>query len=316
MKLKNIPTALKCAALIIATCSLTSVAHADEAVKHPEKPFLWKVEGKDLTKTSYLFGTIHVSDSSVTTLHPAAQKAFDSADTFYAEIDMTPEKQMAAMPLMMRNDGKTLSESIGAELTKQLDDELKLINPQVSSEPFGAMKTWLVATLPGLLPDQLAGKKPLDLQLWQAATAAKKKTVGLEEMEAQLKGFNSLTEPEQITLMQSMLDTLKKERETGVSMRQQIIDAYIKGDEAAIVASVHASFLEMQKGENKELGKKIWDSILVARDKTISESIIKALDEDAKSTHFFAVGTAHYCTKKSIIFYLKEAGYTVTRVEK
>lgn len=39
-----------------------------ENLEHPVKPALWKVEGKDLTKPSYLFGTIHIGDPRVTTL--------------------------------------------------------------------------------------------------------------------------------------------------------------------------------------------------------------------------------------------------------
>lgn len=316
MKLKYISTTLQCAALTMLAFSLPSTVNADEAIKHPAKPFLWKVEGKDLTKPSYLFGTVHVSDPAAATLHPAAQKAFDSADSFYAEVDMTPEKQMEAMPLMMRQDGKTLSESIGEELSKQLDAELALINPQITSAPFQPMKTWLVSSLPSILPDQMAGKKPLDLQLWEAATTAKKKTAGLETMEGQLKGFNALTEPEQIALMAISLKLLKEERAKEVNTRQQIVNAYIAGDEAKIIETIHASFLEMQKGDEKELGEKLLKSVLIDRDKTISESILKELKADAKSSHFFAVGTAHYCTEKSILSYVKDAGYTVTRIEK
>ena len=43
-------------------------------LKHPVKPALWKVEGKDLTKPSYLFGTIHLGDPRVVKLHPKAEK--------------------------------------------------------------------------------------------------------------------------------------------------------------------------------------------------------------------------------------------------
>ncbi len=56
-----------------------------------EKPFLWKVEKAESTdsaaKVSWLFGTIHVPDEEVTTLHPAAQAAFDQASAAYFEID-------------------------------------------------------------------------------------------------------------------------------------------------------------------------------------------------------------------------------------
>ena len=89
-------------------------------LKHPVKPALWKIEGKGLEKPSYLFGSIHLGDPRVTTLHPDAEKAFVASDHFYAEIDLDPAKQMAIAPKLMRKDGKTLSESIGPDLTGKL----------------------------------------------------------------------------------------------------------------------------------------------------------------------------------------------------
>lgn len=319
MKLKYKPTILPIIALTCLTSLLPSTVKAEaeaDQIKHPTKPFLWKVEGKDLTTPSYLFGTIHLSDPSVATLHPVAQKAFNQSDYFYAEIDMSIENQMAGAQKMMRKDGKQLNESIGAELTAQLDKELKLINPQLTSAPFQPMKTWLVAILPTLLPDQLAGKKPLDLQLWEAATKANKKTIGLETMEDQMKGFNSLTETEQITFLKLSLDHLEKERMSNISMKDKITKAYLQGDETKVVDLVFAYSKGLPEGKNKLLGQKIIALVLIARDKTISQSIINALKKTPKSSHFFAVGAAHYCTEKSILFHLKEAGYTVTRVEK
>ena len=113
-------------------------------LKHPSRACLWKVEGKALTKPSWLFGTIHIGDPRVTTLHPRAEEAFDALDVFYAEIDLDPAAQAALLPLMMRKDSKTLSEAIGPELSKELDATLKSINPEASAEPFQPLKTWVV----------------------------------------------------------------------------------------------------------------------------------------------------------------------------
>lgn len=316
MKPKYIATSLQCAALSFLVFTLPSTVKAEKAVKRVTKPFLWKVEGKGLTKPSHLFGTIHVSDPAVTTLHPAVKKAFDGADHFHAEINMAPENQMAMIPLIMRKDGKTLDESIGKDLAKQLNEELARISPQLNSAPFQTMKTWLVATMPSLLPDQLSGKAPLDLNLWQDAEKAKKKTSGLEKVEDQMKGFNELTEPEQVTFMKESLTQLKKDRVAEVSMRDQMINTYLAGDKDKLLKLMSASLLSLIEGGDKALGNKLWNSVLVARDKTITTAMIKALKAEPRSSHFFAVGAGHYCTDKSILFHLKEAGYTVTRIEK
>lgn len=315
MKLKRIPFALSTLALTYMSIFSPVLAQEEKPVKHPIKPFLWKVEGNDLKKPSYLFGTIHLGDPSVSTLHPAAQKAFDQSDAFYAELDMSVKGQLAGAQMILRKDGKTLNESIGEQLSKQLNEELKRIHPQLDSTPFQSMKTWLVSIMPTMLPDQLKGRKALDLQLWEAATAAEKKTSGLEIMEEQIRGFEALTEKEQVLLLKLTLDGLAEDREKNVNQLDELKKIYIQGDSEKIAEFSLKPLREVKVEEHKKLFQKVMGSVLYDRDKIISESISKALKDDGKSSHFFAVGAAHYCFEKSILFYLKEAGYKITRIE-
>ena len=316
MKLKHLSTTIKRTAFTLLALSSTALIQAEEPAKHPVKPFLWKVEGPQLTKASYLFGTIHLGEPSVATLHPAAETAFNQADTVYTEINLSTESQLAMTPLLIRKDGKTLDESIGKDLAEQLNAELRIINPQLNSVPFQNLNTWLVASIPSLLPNQLKGLKALDLQLWEKAAAAGKKTAGLEEAEDQLKGFNTLTEPEQVIFMEEALKKMATDRAAGISQTQLLKAAYITGEIEEINTVINAAILEMKQSKHKELGEKIWQKLLTDRDVTISQSIIENLQSAPKKSHFFAVGTAHYCTDTSILFHLKKAGYTLTRIEK
>src|SRR5690606_16831784 len=73
------------------------------------KGLLWKLE-KPGEMPSFLFGTMHLTDPRVVTLPPAAQKAFDGADTVIIETTevLDQAKLMAAMlkepDLMMFTD--------------------------------------------------------------------------------------------------------------------------------------------------------------------------------------------------------------------
>jgi uncharacterized protein len=206
----NTSRLLTLACSVLGLISMSPAARAEAEPKHPLKPLLWKVEGKGLTQPSYLFGTIHISKGPAATLHPAAQKAFDASSHFYAEIPMDPESQIALAPLMMRKDGKTLDEAIGKDLAEELNAELKLINPALDSTPFQSMNTWLAAILPQMLPHQMEGGKPLDLQLWEKAKASGKSTAGMEKPEAQMIAFTELTEAEQVIMLSETLRLLKK----------------------------------------------------------------------------------------------------------
>jgi len=304
---------LACSALCI--LALAPAARAEEESKHPIKPLLWKIEGKGLAQPSHLFGTIHISKGPAITLHPAAQKAFDASSHFYAEVPLDPASQMAIAPLMMRKDGKTLDDAIGKDLAAEFNAELKLINPALDSTPFQTMATWTAAMLPAILPHQLEGGKPLDMKLWEQATAAGKKTAGMEIPEAQLIAFTELTEEEQLTVFAETLKGLRKERAEGKDSTRELIDAYISGDPAKINAVVDRGMREMAKGEHKELGQKLMKRLLNDRDKTMADFIIAALKEQPDASHFFAAGAGHFVSEVNIATHLVNAGYTVSRIE-
>jgi uncharacterized protein len=304
---------LACSALgMIAT---TIAASAEAELKHPAKPLLWKVEGKDLAQPSYLFGTIHISKGAAATLHPAAQKAFDASSSFYSEVPLDPASQMAIMPLMLRKDGKTLDESIGKELAAGFNAELKLINPALDSTPFQTMSTWAASIIPQMLPYQMEGGKPLDLKLWEEADTAGKKTAGMEKPEAQLIAFTELTEEQQVTFLSETLKSLKKERAEGKDSTKELIASYLTGEPAKIVEVMDRAIREMAEGEHKELGQKLMKRLLADRDKNMADFIASTLKNEPGTIHFFAAGAAHFCNDISIPSHLKNAGYTVTRIE-
>ena len=312
-RLLTLTLTLACSALCM--LAMTPAARAEAEPEHPVKPLLWKIEGKGLIQPSYLFGTIHISKGPAVTLHPAARIAFDASSHFYAEVPLDPASQMAAMPLMMRKDGRKLDESIGKELAAKLNAELKLINPALDSSPFQTMTTWTAAILPQLLPHQMEGGQPLDMKLWDQATEAGKETAGMEKPAAQLIAFTELTEDEQIILLAETLKGMKKERAEGKDTTQELIDAYITGEPEKIAAVIDRSIREMAEGEHKELGEKLLKRLLNDRDKTMADFIIATLKDQPADSHFFAAGAGHFVGEINIATHLVDAGYTVTRVE-
>ena len=301
---------LKIATLAI---SLLTATHSFGA-EHPEKPLLWKVEGKGMEKPSYLFGTIHLGDKRVTTLHPAALKAFESADAVYTEVPMDTATQMKAAPMMMRKDGKTLNESIGPDLAARVNEELKVINPALDSTPFQPMATWAMGMVIPLLPDQLSGLVALDKTLWDKAIADKKEVGAIETIESQVNIFAEMTEEEQVIFLSETMRTLKKEREEGTNSMEQLLKAYISGNTGEVVGELNRALEEMEKGEYAEMGKKLMKRLLEDRDASMAKTIEGILAKEPKKVHFFAVGAAHLSTEKSIRSHLEEDGYTVTRI--
>ncbi len=309
---RTVITRLVPALFTVAALALPLLA---EDATHPKHPFLWKVEGKDLQKPSWLFGTIHLSAPEMKDLHPAAEKAFTEADAVFTEIPMDLKAQMALIPTLVRTDGKSLAESIGDPLSAELDAELKAINPVLDSVPFQTMKTWVMSMTLPLLKTQLQGNIALDSILWKRATEAGQKTGGLETAASQTGIFEKFTEAENTTMLASTIRQMKDAREGGEDLSDELMKAYISGDEANITGAIEKSERLMELEADPELGKRFMKLLLTDRNVTMTDTIEEKLKAAPAEVQFFAVGTGHLVGKQSIVTLLSEKGYTVTRIQ-
>lgn len=294
---------------------LPGLAKAEEPPDHPVKPLLWKVEGGKLSKPSYLFGTIHLGSGALAKLHPAAEKAFDSADVLYTEIPMDAATQLMLAEKCVRDDNQTLSQSIGEDLSKQLDAELKSINPQLDSKPFQQMKTWVVFVSVPMLESQLKGEKAMDSTLWKRAAAANKSTSSIETAKSQVAVFESFTEAEQSVLLAETLRVMKEERLAGKSGNKDLVDLYVSGNPEKLKKEMDKQIEEMCVGPHQELGKRFYSKLLTDRDLSMANTIAKLLAGQPDKIHFFAAGAGHYIGKPSIRSHLEKLGFSVTRIE-
>ncbi|MGB6223408.1 TraB/GumN family protein [Haloferula sp.] len=291
----------------------TGAVNAEEK-KHPDKPLLWKIEGKGIEQPSWLFGTIHIGQGPIAKLHPAADKAFDGSDAVYTEVPMDAATQLGLAQHFIRKDGKTLQDAIGVELSKQLDAELKTINPALDSTPFQSLKTWTVAVTLPMLEFQTTGSKALDTILWERAARSNKTTGALEKPEDQFGIFDDLTEEEQIIFLSESVRTQKEAREAGENPTQALVDAYILGDDVKIQAEMEKQITKMAEGDHKELGKKLLKRLFDDRNRNMAKFIADKLATEPDTPHFFAVGAGHYIGKDNVGELLTKKGYKITRI--
>ncbi len=278
------------------------------SLQHPVQPALWRVEGGDLKKPSYLFGTIHLPDPRITNLHPQAEQAFQESDVIYTEIDLSPAKQLALASKLMRSDGKTMTQSIGPEATEQMRNYLQSINPALNPEAFDQLQTWAVgATLP-LIEYQLAGKQALDVVLFQRAADEGKSRDAIETADSQLKVFTQFTEAEQVIMIKEFLANTDVAEET-VAM---LITAYLVGNPYDLAELMKEDMEKASSPEAEEINQRLMKSMLDDRNKTMSETVLQKLSEAPEKTHFFAVGVLHYTGQDAIQESLEAAAYTVT----
>lgn len=306
---------LRRASLVFAGALSILPLGAAEGKGHPVKPFLWKVEGAGLEKPSYLFGTIHVSTPAISELHPAADKALASADFVYTEIPMDAQSQLKMMPLLIRKDGKTLSESIGEDLTTALNAELKNISPALDSTPFQTLQTWAVTMSLPLLEYQMKGGKAVDQIVAARAAEAGKEARALETVEEQVNLLGGFEEDQNIIILKETLDQLKADREKGVNGMRVMVDAYAAGDGAKLEQEIDRAIQAIAESEHKELGERFMKKLFADRNASMAETIAEHLEKEGGKVHFFTAGTGHFIGKENICDLLTKKGYRISRIE-
>jgi uncharacterized protein YbaP (TraB family) len=280
------------------------------SLKHPVKACLYKLEGNGLKKSSYLFGTIHLADPRVLKLHPNAEAAFKTCDTFYAEIDLDPEAQLQIAALIMRKDGKKLTEAIGPELSTKLNKVLKGINPTLNATPFEPVKTWAIAATLPLIKDQLTGKQALDSVLYQRAMNEKKNTAALESADAQVGLFDKFTEKEQQVMLTDSLDLMIAEQKLEIKAVERLLNVYLTGTTTEIAEFMTAEMTKMDS--NPEFTKRLMKALLDDRNIGMADKANEFMQADPNKSHFFAVGAAHYTGKLAVQDLLEKKGYKIT----
>ena len=273
---------------------------------------LWKIE-KAGTAPSHLFGTIHLSDSRVTTIPPKVTSALFSSTTLALEVaDLSDAALGAAMAtsaeLLVYADGQTLEQKLQVAEFERVQAVVEKAG--IPGEIAKLLKPWLVSTLLAISDCERrqidAGAPVVDMRLGEYAKEKGIPVVGLETIELQLAALANVPDEEQLQMLKvglkyadrtsDMLETLLQlylKRQMGAAMPFQIALA----EKSGVPASAFDGF---QK------------SLLVDRNATMAKKAAPLID---KGQAFIAVGALHLPGKTGLVALFREAGYTVTPAE-
>ena len=171
------------------------------------KGVLWRVSAPG-GAPSYVFGTVHLSDPRVINLPEPVAEAFRSAKHLAVELKTTPQVRLQLSAAMLLTDSRSLDQILGPELFARVVTaaqayglhpvQLKLF------KPWGLIAVFAVP--PAEVTRNLRGAEPLDLWLQSQAERRGMTVLGLETVEEQLAVFNSLSEADQVAMLESTLD--------------------------------------------------------------------------------------------------------------
>ena len=269
-----------------------------------EKALLWKIEGKQIKKPSYLYGTIHLIPGEEFFLPGGAENALESASHVFFEVDMDDMmnlgKQIKLLTKAFMKDGTRIRDLLSEEDYALVREKFE--STGLPFAMFERIKPMFLSIFiqgdmnPGDLQDGTISS--YEMVFWEKAKENDIPVDGLETIEFQMSIFDSIPYPEQAKML---VETVKS-ADSGSEEFQDMIDMYKSQD----IEGMYYKF----RNEDDDLNA--YEDLFLTKRNTnwipVMESVLP------EGNIFFAVGAGHLGGPNGVVRLLRKAGYTLTPV--
>jgi hypothetical protein len=253
-----------------------------------DKSLLWEISGNGLSKSSFLYGTIHMICGNDYFLSEKTKKAFNATESLFLEIDLSDPNELVFMQKAAMS-----TEPLSKKLTaKQLSD-LEIVLRKNTGMTIQQVDNYSMLTVLSLISMKSFGCENLkfyEMEFIGLAKESKKSIGGLETIEAQIQFLNkAYSDDEMIAMLQ----------ETNGEETAKMVQNYINENLSELYKEITTPKL-MNENSKK------W--MLEVRNENWA---VKMPDVMKDKSTFFAVGAAHLLGKEGLINLLRKAGYSV-----
>lgn len=263
-----------------------------------QSALLWKLEGKDLKKASYIFGTIHMIPATDYFEPAGLEEAFNQSELLVGEMDLSDIAGMSIEVLadMQMKGDTTMDMLLTPEEYKRLDEKLSAVNG-IGLDFMKSFKPIFLSTML-MAPDDGVETKSYEMELLNKAKARGIKMSGLETLQEQMGFLDVMPYSFQAKELVKMMDMT-----TDGSDFKKLVEVYKSQNLDALSRIIK----EQSEGSVMEY------VLLESRNKNWIQKIINYAKSQAS---FIAVGAGHLGGEKGIINLLKAEGYKLTPVLK
>lgn len=293
------------------------------ACAHPEAPPLpprvdiphgqgriWQIDREGLP-SSYVFGTLHVTDPRVRSLPVEVGNAFRRSQIAAFEVVDDPDREEEddfGIDRVKLPEGTTLRSLIGAHAYGQLTS---IMQGRGYYKPRNDLKPWVFwdylggpwGTFYGNDRKSSPENEILDDWLERRAREDHKEVVGLETVEESFAIFDEMPMKTQVALLQASLENYH-DYTFGVPR----VKFYLDGD----LAQLRALWEERLSWLDPETARVLDDRLLNDRNRKMVARMIPLME---KASTFVGVGAAHMAGEQGILRLLEQEGFTVTRLD-
>lgn len=265
-------------------------------VTSSQAQLLYKIEGKDIQKPSYIYGTIHIMPKKQFVISESITTALKECETLVMEVDinMDVRTQIDAAQRSLLPDGKTIADITTAENAQRIrqfcTDSLNWKESKYTR--MSRLTPFFLSSV--ILQDLIGKSKSFEVELNKLAEKNKMTTLGLETIQLQMDLVNDVPYEEQIKLL---LEGLTKNN----SEYNKMLDCYLKKDINKLGELMN----------DAELSPEFYSNFLVKRNQNWLPLIAKLAQE---KPIFIAVGAGHLPGEQGVLSLLRTAGYTVTPI--
>jgi len=260
---------------------------------------LWRISGKNVSKPSYLFGTMHVLCTKDAALSDSLKAAIAGVDELYFEINLSDMAGMLnSMKFMRMNDNKTLSDFLKPDEYGRVKDYFAR---HAAMLPFSLLERFKPMLISGLVEEQALDCETTDgMELMIMKEAKRSKPVnGLETAEFQAGLFDSIPYETQAKELINYIDSSDQNKQ----MTRQLVDLYNHQDLDGID--------QLSQKEDPGMAGYM-DLLLYGRNRKWAKNLQPLL---GKKSLLVAVGAAHLPGTSGVIALLRKEGYTVEPVK-
>ena len=282
--------------LISPQCEPLQESHKEPVqIKHSQG-VLWQINKPGVT-TSYLFGTIHVSDVEITTLPEPVNKALNESSQFAMEALPDIEQLTLFSQSMFFYDGTLLSTLVDKPIYENTKKILAAYH--LGSDAVSVMKPWAAFLLMNYPPDE---GEPLDMVLLSLAKQNGSEVAGLETLKEQAELFSGLTIAEQVKLLTDTVCHYDLVEQDFQAMKE----FYLERDLSGLY-----NYVQRYSIEDKPVYEKLMKKLIQDRNYIMAERMLPLLK---KGNAFVAIGTMHLPGKEGVLALLEKQGYSVSPV--
>ena len=285
------------------------------AQPYPEG-LLWQAKRGDTT--IWLFGTYHLYDAEALKFMGRIRPLIQLADTVFVEgttedMDRLKSETLRRPELMFNYDNPTLPDSLSEADWQVLSAEIKArgIPPFLAAK----MAPWLVSvtlSLPVCAVKLMAeGKKGLDFQIMEYASAEGKPIKALERFDTILTIFADLSFDDQIKMVQSAIPSLANGEDAFATMRAQYLNGRVLEiwEFSRLLAYEHSTFSRAEVDEMMATTE-----ISLMRDRNL-DWLSRLLPEAEGKTVFLAAGALHLAGRHGLLTLLDQRGFELLRLD-